>query len=63
MRNPQMDQTPETREREYWRTLVRNELLDSTAASDLRRSSIEVLAFRIANAIQGELAASAQPGE
>lgn len=55
-RTPLTDQTPETREREYWRAVVRDEFLDSVAASGLRRASIEVLAFRIARRIRAELA-------
>lgn len=57
-RTPLTDQTPDAREREYWRAIVRNEMLDSVTTSAMSRAGIEVLSFRIAKAVQAELAAT-----
>lgn len=52
---------PHARERGYWRTLVRNEMLASVASSGMRPSAIELLAYRIAKAIEADLNAISEP--
>jgi hypothetical protein len=46
---------PRARERDYWRTLVRNEIMASSASAGLRPSAVDLLAYRIAKAVEGDL--------
>lgn len=47
--------TPEAREREYWRTIVRNVLVSSAEADNLRGAAIDVISWKMAKAIMADL--------